>query len=94
MSIALPETFVDVSTMRDIPDTQECWVDAGRGVERESVCACMREGAVWQSLCANVRRARVQRDASLHKFSVHHRQRSCAIPPRRCRAIDPPREPA
>ena len=30
MSILLPESFVDVSTMREIPDTQECWADAGQ----------------------------------------------------------------
>jgi len=40
----LPGTFVDVSTMREIPDTQECWVDAGACVSksdassRTSVC--------------------------------------------------------
>ena len=66
MSIALPQTFVDVSTMRDIPDTQECWVDAG--CERASVCACMREGTAWQPLGAHVRHARARRDAKMHKL--------------------------
>ena len=29
MSIWLPESFVDMSTMREIDDTEECWADAG-----------------------------------------------------------------
>ena len=42
MAILLPELFVDVSTMREIPDTQECWADAGVCV---CACACAREQA-------------------------------------------------
>jgi hypothetical protein len=28
MSISLPSDFVDVSTVREVSDTQECWADA------------------------------------------------------------------
>lgn len=27
MAIDLPKAFVDVSTLRQLPDTQECWTD-------------------------------------------------------------------
>lgn len=43
MTIMLPESFVDVSTMREIPDTQECWADAG---EWESERAWARTRAI------------------------------------------------
>ena len=29
MSICLPDSFVDMSAMREIDDTEECWADAG-----------------------------------------------------------------
>ena len=42
----LPGTFVDVSTMREIPDTQECWVDAGACVSESDassrISGCMQ----------------------------------------------------
>ena len=40
MSIWLPESFVDMSTMREIDDTEECWADAGVRVYNVSLlCA-------------------------------------------------------
>lgn len=29
ISVCLPESFIDMSTMREIDDTEECWADAG-----------------------------------------------------------------
>jgi hypothetical protein len=50
MSILLPESFVDVSTMREIPDTQECWADAGQFF-CVRWCSCGRTWAATGNTC-------------------------------------------
>jgi hypothetical protein len=57
MSILLPESFVDVSTMREIPDTQECWADAGQFFLRSLVF-------VWTHVGGD--RKHVHADAGAH----------------------------
>ena len=58
MTICLPASFVDVSTMREIPDTQECWTDAG-------VLSCGRCPNLYQNCIVYTAQSRASVTAQL-----------------------------